>query len=58
MIKFFTVQEKTVIVTLSSLPGIGYLIQSVRDYYYEGINHITYLGTNEEGAGYYLQHVA
>ena len=53
--KFFTAQEKTVIITLSSLLGIGYMIQSVRDYYYEGTNHLTYLGTNEEVADYYSQ---
>ena len=55
MMKFFTAQEKTVIITLSSLLGIGYMIQSVRDYYYEGTNHLTYLGTNEEVADYYSQ---
>ena len=55
MMKFFTAQEKTVIITLSSLLGIGYMIQSVRDYYYEGTNHLTYLGTNEEVSDYYSQ---
>ena len=55
MIKFFTAQEKTVIITLSSLLGIGYMIQLVKDYYYEGTNHLTYLGTNEEVADFYLQ---
>ena len=55
MIKFFTAQEKTVIITLSSLLGIGYMIQSVKDYYYKGTNHLTYLGTNEEVADYYSQ---
>ena len=55
MIKFFTAQGKTVILTLSSLLGIGYMIQSVKDYYYKGTNPITYLGTNEEVADYYSQ---
>ena len=55
MMKFFTSQEKTVIITLSSLLGIGYMIQSVKDYYYEGTNHLTYLGTNEEVTNYYSQ---
>ena len=31
------------------------MIQSVKDYYYEGTNHLTYLGTNEEVADYYSQ---
>ena len=55
MIKYFTSQEKTVIITLSSLLGIGYLIQLVKDYYYEGTNHLTYLGTNEEVTDYSSQ---
>ena len=55
MIKFFTAQEKTVIISLSSLLGIGYMIRSVKEYYYEGTNHLTYLGTNEEVANYYSQ---
>ena len=29
------------------------MIQSVKDYYYEGTNHLTYLGTNEEVADFY-----
>ena len=55
MIKFFTAPKKTVIITLSSLLGIGYIIHSVKDYYYEGTNHLTYLGTNEKVADYYSQ---
>ena len=55
MIKFFTTQVETVIITLSSLQGIGYMIQLVKDYYYEGTNHLKYLGTNEEVADYYSQ---
>ena len=55
MIKFFTAQGKTVILTLSSLLGIGYMIQSVKDYYYEEKNHLTHLGTDEEVADYYSQ---
>ena len=55
MMSFFTAQEKTVIITLSSLLGIGYMLQLVKDYYYEGTNHLTYLGTNEEVADYYSQ---
>ena len=55
MMSFFTAQEKTVIITLSSLLGIGYMIQLVKDYYYEGTNHLKYLGTNEEVADYYSQ---
>ena len=52
MMKFFTAQEKTVIITLSSLLDIRYMIQSVKDYYYEGTNHFTYLVTNEEVADF------
>ena len=55
MMKFFTAQEKTVIITLSSLLGIGYMIQSAKDYYYEGTDHLTYLGTNEEVTDYSSQ---
>ena len=55
MMSFFTAQEKTVIITLSSLLGIRYMIQSVKDYYYEGTNHFSYLGTNEEVADYYAK---
>ena len=53
MMEFFIAQEKTVIITLSSLLGIGYMIQSAKDYYYEGTDHLTYLGTNEEVTNYY-----
>ena len=53
--EFFVAQGKTVIITLSSLLGIGCMIQSVKDYYYEETNHLTYLGTNEEVADYYSQ---
>ena len=53
--KFFTAEEKTIIITLSSLLGLEYMIQSVKDYYYEGTNHLTYLGTNEEVADFYSQ---
>ena len=55
MMEFFTSQGKTVIITLSSLLCLGYIIQSVKDYYYEGTNHLTYLGTNEDVANYYSQ---
>ena len=55
MMKIFTTLEKTVIITLSSFLGIGYMIQSVKDYYYEGTNHLTYLATNEEVTNYYSQ---
>ncbi len=55
MIKFFTAPKKTVIITLSSLLGIGYMIQSVKDYYYEEKNHLTHLGTYEEVADNYSQ---
>jgi len=55
MIQYFTSQEKTVIIILSSLLGIGYMIQSVKDYYYEEKNHLTHLGTYEEVADNYSQ---
>ncbi len=31
------------------------MIQSVKDYYYEGTNHLTYLGANEEVDDFYSQ---
>ena len=53
MIKFFTAQEKTVIITLSSFLDIGYMIESVKDYYYKGLDHLTYLYISEEVVNYY-----